>query len=270
MEKTIDIGVNFLNKQLYDNKKQIIENAKENGVEKIIGICNDLSDIKEYKVLKTFEKEVYSTIGCHPHNADKFCENVSKNTKFIRYEAETGEKVVAIGECGLDYDRMFSTKENQIDCFAMQLGIAQELNLPLYIHEREAFDDIYDLLKGADLGKKAVIHCFTGNKEHLEKYLDIGCHIGITGWVTDNKRGGELQEAVKYLPLEKLMIETDAPYLYPRGYNINKVVYGNKGIKINEPANVIYLAEKIAEIKGVTVDEVKSHSYNNTKRFFNI
>jgi TatD DNase family protein len=270
MKKVIDIGVNLLNNQLYKNKEQMIENAKVNGVEKIIGICNNLPDINNYKILKAMYENVYSTVGCHPHNADKFCEDLIKNTKTIRYEAESDQRIVAIGECGLDYDRMYSTKENQLDCFAMQLGIAQDLKLPLYIHERDAFDDVYEFLKEVGLGKQTVIHCFTSNREHLEKYLEIGCYIGITGWVTDQKRGQDLQEAVKHLPLEKLMIETDAPYLYPRGYDIKNVVHGKNGVKVNEPANVIYVAEKIAEIKGISVDEVKEQSYKNTVEFFKI
>ena len=255
MEKVIDIGVNLLNSQININKEKMLERAEANGVEKIIGICNDLPDIRKYKKLKEEESNIYSTIGCHPHNADKFCSELI---------------IVAIGECGLDYDRMYSTKENQIDCFAMQLGIAQDLGLPLYIHEREAFDDVYEFLKEVGLGKQTVIHCFTGDREHLEKYIEIGCHIGITGWVTDEKRGKDLQEAIKHLPLNKLMIETDAPYLYPRGYDIKKVAIGKNGVKINEPANVIYVAEKIAEIKGISVDEVKEQSYKNTIEFFKI
>jgi TatD DNase family protein len=272
MEKTIDIGVNLLNEQIFRNKTEIFKNAEKNNVEKIIGICNNLSDITDYSNFKIFEDNIFSTAGCHPHNANSFCKDLTANAQIIRDDIANGLRTVAVGECGLDYDRMFSTQENQIDCFAVQLGIAQEFNKPLYIHERNAFNDVYDFLKETGLGEKAVIHCFTGNKEHLKKYIDIGCYIGITGWVTDDKRGKDLQDAVKYLPLERLMIETDAPYLYPRKIKVenHEVLYGKNGIKINEPANVIYVADKIAEIKNINSDEIKRCSYENAINFFNL
>ena len=195
-----------------------------------------------------------------PHGADG-----AKAEDFLRIReiVSSNEKIVAVGECGLDYDRMFSTRENQIRCFEHHLKIAEELGKPLFLHEREAAEDfIARFKKHGDLCRHSVVHCFTGSKETLMKYLDMGFYIGITGWICDERRGDALREAVKYIPLERLMIETDAPYLTPR--NI-------KGLdRTNVPQNIKYVAAELARNMGVEEEELIMAVKENTEQFFGI
>ena len=184
MVKYYDIGLNLFNKQFPDPEK-IIEDAKEKEVSCIL----TGTSMKVNKLVDSFVKthDSYGTVGIHPHNAD-----FAKKEDFdlMKEIALENNKIIAIGECGLDYDRMRSTKENQIRCLEKHIVLAEELNMPLFLHERSAVDDfIKRFKKHPEICKKSVVHCFTGNKETLQKYLDMGFYIGITGWICDDKRG---------------------------------------------------------------------------------
>lgn len=181
----------------------------------------------------------------------------------IREIVSGNDRIVAVGECGLDYDRMFSTRENQIRCFDHQIKIAEECGKPLFLHEREAADDfIARFKKHGEICKHSVVHCFTGTKETLQRYLDMGFYIGITGWICDERRADALREAVKYIPLNRIMIETDAPYLTPR--NI-------KGLdRTNVPQNIKYVATELAKNMRVNEEELISAVRENTEAFFRI
>ncbi|MDE6232124.1 MAG: TatD family hydrolase, partial [Lachnospiraceae bacterium] len=209
--KYYDIGLNLFCKQFPEPEK-IIQEAENNGV------CCILTgtDNKENTKIDNFVKNhnTFGTAGIHPHNADR-----ARQEDFNQIEQILSEnkKIVAVGECGLDYDRMFSTKENQIRCLEKHIVLAEKLGKPLFLHERSAADDfIRRFKKHPDICKKSVVHCFTGDKETLDKYLSMGFSIGITGWICDDRRAKELREAVRNIPLDRILVETDAPYLTPK------------------------------------------------------
>lgn len=251
--KYYDIGLNLFCRQFPDPEK-VIREAQENGV------CCILTgtDGKENVEIDAFVKnhDVYGTVGIHPHNADRARQ---EDFRFMeRLLCENG-KLVAVGECGLDYDRMFSTKENQIRCLEKHIVLAEKLDKPLFLHERSAADDfVKRFKKHPDICRKSVVHCFTGNRETLDRYLSMGFSIGITGWICDDKRGKELQEAVRMIPPDRILVETDAPYLTPVPY---------RG-KRNDSRNLPYVLEKLAEWKGVGAEELTRITWENGLRLF--
>lgn len=257
MIRYYDIGLNLFCKQFRDPEK-IIDDAASEGVDCIL----TGSDMKSSESVNIFAKshDCYGTCGIHPHSADSA---KAEDFQRIREIVSGNDKIVAVGECGLDYDRMFSTRENQIRCFEHHIKIAEELGKPLFLHEREAADDfIARFKKHSDICSRAVVHCFTGDKDTLKKYIDMGFYIGVTGWICDERRGGALREAVRYIPLDRIMAETDAPYLTPR--NI-------KGLdRTNVPQNIKYVAAELARNMGVDEAELIAALKENTERFFGI
>ena len=257
MIKYYDIGLNLFCKQFREPEK-IINDAADEGVSCIL----TGSDMKSSESVNKFVKDhdCFGTCGIHPHSADSA---KAEDFQRIREIVSCNEKIVAVGECGLDYDRMFSTRENQVRCFEHHIKIAEELGKPLFLHERDACDDfIARFKKHGDICKHSVVHCFTGDKETLKKYLDMGFYIGITGWICDERRGSALREAVKLIPLDRIMAETDAPYLTPR--NI-------KGLdRTNVPQNIKYVAAELARNMKVSEEELIQALKENTERFFNI
>ena len=182
--------------------------------------------------------------------------------------------VVAVGECGLDYDRNFSSHEDQQTIFRLQLRLAQKLNMPLFFHERAAHDAfVLQVEHHFESNKNApklhgVVHCFTsGQAAHLSRYLEFGFCIGITGWVCNTKGGSQLAEIISSVPRDRIMIETDAPYLIPR--NAPKSAR-RKGLKVNEPRLLPYVASKVAELYGVKVTEVAQWTNQNVQNLFGI
>jgi TatD DNase family protein len=173
--------------------------------------------------------------------------------------------VRAIGECGLDYNRDFSPREVQRQWFEAQVELAAELGMPLFVHERDALDDTVAVLE-PHFAKVpgAVIHCFTGNEESLDRYLELGMHIGITGWICDERRGLHLREIVSRIPLDKLMLETDAPYLIPRSMR-PKAKSGR-----NEPSYLTWVLAAVAEAYGLSEQEVAEQTTKTAERFFDL
>ena len=252
-----DIGLNLFCRQFRDPEK-VIEDAKE------AGVCCILTgtDSRENQKIDTFVTNhiAFGTAGINPHNADR-----AKKEDFDLIEKIILQtpKVVAVGECGLDFDRMFSTKENQIRCLEKQIVLAEKLEKPLFLHERSASSEfVKRFKKHPDICKKSVVHCFTGSKAVLEQYLSMGFSIGITGWICDDRRAKELREAVKILPLDRLLIETDAPYLTPRNVpNLDKT---------NVPENIVYVARELAKYKKVSEEEIIHCARENTERIFGL
>ena len=257
----IDIGANLLDNELLKNFNSIINRSKKSNIKKIIITSSSIDDTHKSKELIDREPDyLYTTVGFHPHNAkdyqDKYYSQMKELCKL--------EYVKAIGECGLDYKRNYSTKTQQIYCFQSHLELASQVNLPMFLHEREAHTDFFNLIRQyIHQVEDVVVHCFTGNKKSLSNYLDIGCYIGITGWITDPKRGYHLHDIIKYIPDDRLMIETDSPYLLPFSEGINNKSY-------NEPSNLIFVLEEIASILKKDKEELSSQIYTNTCKFFNI
>lgn len=257
MIKYYDIGLNLFCKQ-FREPERIINDAADEGVYCIL----TGSDMKSSESVNRSVKDhgCSGTCGIHPHSADSAR---AEDFQRIREIVSSNDRIVAVGECGLDYDRMFSTRENQIRCFEHHIKIAEELGKPLFLHEREATDDfIARFRKHSDICSRSVVHCFTGDKETLKKYVDMGFYIGVTGWICDERRGAPLREAVKYIPRDRIMAETDAPYLTPR--NI-------KGLdRTNVPQNIKYVVAELARNMKIDEGELTELLKENTERFFGI
>lgn len=255
--KYYDIGLNLFCKQ-FPEPENVIEEAQDNGV------CCILTgtDPKENQKIDRFVKthDAYGTAGIHPHNADRAKQ---EDFNLIEQMIAANEKIVAVGECGLDYDRMFSTKENQIRCLEKHIVLAEKLGKPLFLHERSAADDfVKRFKKHPDICAKSVVHCFTGDKKTLDQYLSMGFFIGITGWICDDRRAKELREAVSIIPLERILVETDAPYLTPKNV---------QGLdRTNVPQNIVYVVKELAKYMKVSEEVLIENAKKNTERVFGI
>lgn len=255
--KYYDIGLNLFCRQFPDPEK-VLEEGAAAGVSCIL----TGTDPKENRLIDRFIRthEAYGTAGIHPHNADS-----AKKEDFDQIEAliRGNEKIVAVGECGLDFDRMFSTKENQIRCLEKHIVLAERLEKPLFLHERAASEEfIRRFKKHPAICSRSVVHCFTGDKKTLDRYLSMGFSIGITGWICDDRRAKALREAVKLISLDRVLLETDAPYLTPR--NVPGLA------RTNVPQNIVYVAKELAGYMGVREEELIQHAKENTERIFQI
>tara|TARA_Y100000389_G_scaffold204577_1_gene258105 strand:+ start:4770 stop:5576 length:807 start_codon:yes stop_codon:yes gene_type:complete len=261
VEPLFDIGANLLDRQLFKNFNEIVSKCKTNNIKKIIITSSHIDDT--YKAKELIDREpdlLFTTVGFHPHNAKDY-----KDEYYERMvELCNLDYVKAIGECGLDYKRNYSNKNDQLYCFQKHLELATEINLPMFLHERDAHFDFSKILKEyIHQVEDVVVHCFTGDKTTLEDYLDMGCYIGLTGWITDPNRGHHLHDIIKYIPSNKLMIETDSPYLMPYSYNIDRNKY-------NEPSNLVYVLDAVSCILKKDKRLLANELYNNTCKFFNI
>jgi TatD DNase family protein len=258
----IDIGVNLTNKAFKKDLDQVIERARSAGVEAMVVTGTSIAASRAaLELAKTRPGLLHATAGVHPHDA-KSCNDDTIDTlrELARHDA-----VVAIGECGLDYNRDFSPRPVQDRWFEAQLRLAEELGLPLFLHERDAHARFLEILRPhRDKLAGACVHCFTGTEAELRAYLDLDLHIGITGWIADERRGRHLFELAKLIPMERLMIETDAPYLLPR--NIDEKPKGGR----NEPAFLTWVAKAVAEATGLPEREVADATGRTARAFFRI
>ena len=262
MDNLIDIGLNLMHSSFKRDRVEIIEEAKKVGVKQfIITGTNVNSSQLAAQYASKYPETLYSTSGVHPHDA-KTCNG---HSMFELKKIAKSDCVVAIGECGLDYNRNFSPQDLQRKWFEAQVQLADRLNMPLFLHEREAHEDLYNILKKYDeMPQKSVVHCFTGTKQEAQNYIDLGCYIGVTGWICDMKRGRNLQEAVSIIPPEKLMIETDAPFLIPKNFDFKPKK--NR----NEPKYLPHILNTIALCMGIDAEELSNQVNKNTKEFFKI
>lgn len=258
----IDIGVNLMHRSFNKDREKIIQNAKILGVSPIILTgTTEKSSLQTKNYVSKFNGELYSTAGVHPHNA-KDC---NENTIVNLHKIAKSPYVVAIGECGLDYNRDFSPRNTQRKWFEKQIQLANKFDMPLFLHDREAYDDFRAILEKYEGHiKNAVVHCFTGSKKELKAYLDLGCYIGITGWVCDERRGKNLAKIINIIPEDKLMVETDAPFLIPR--DMKNTQKNNR----NEPSYLPHIFEAIAFNMGKDPKELSKTVYQNTLCFFEI
>ena len=254
----IDSGVNLLSDRF--DIPQVLDKACAQAVNKLLVISSTIEESEQAIQLcnsNAHQVTLRCTAGVHPHYSDHT--NLTTWTKLKTLIAD--KSVSAIGECGLDFNRNFSTKNNQLYAFEQQLALASEFGMGVYLHEREAFDDQINLLeKYAKHLKFMVAHCFTGSKEQMLAYVSLGCYIGITGWLCDEKRGVDLREASLTLPLSKLLLETDSPYLFPKTLRPRS--------SKNEPCNIPYIGEYLANLREQPVALIKSHAYENALALF--
>lgn len=258
----IDIGVNLMNSSFDRDREEVLARAAEAGIEQLIITGTSVESSEEAAhYAKSYPGRLFSTAGVHPHDAKDCGPDTAGRLRRLAGLPE----VVAIGECGLDYNRDFSPRDVQRRWFEEQLRLAEELDMPLFLHERDANADFAAMLKDHPaLIRRAVVHCFTGSAEELYTYLEMGLLIGITGWICDERRGGHLRELVRDIPLDRLMIETDAPYLTPR--DLRPKPKGGR----NEPAFLAHILGVIADCRGEEPAALAAATVRTTRRFFGI
>ena len=261
----VDICVNLTDKVFLGNEETIIDEAKKNNVTKIVLVGNDLESSKS--VVRLAEKfDFVATAGYHPHNAKDW--NSSSYSELL--SLLNNDRVKAVGECGLDFNRNFSTPEVQHTVFMNHISLAKEKKLPLFVHERDAFHQMHNILKNnIEDCKNIVVHCFTGTKNALIDYLDLGVYIGLTGWICDDRRGKHLRDFIHIIPDDKLLIETDSPYLSP--YISRKESEITSAMKqINKPEYLVEVAKDVAKYRNQSYDYICETTYNNYQKFFGI
>lgn len=237
----------------FDNDRDEVIRRSLEELESIIDVGADLESSQRSIQLAHDYSQIYAAVGIHPDEAQKI-EDLEHAISQLKELAEN-PKVVAIGECGLDYHYPNIDKEKQKNLFTAQLKLAQELNLPIIIHCRSAQEEIIQLVKSP---QKGVFHCFAGDKNFLEKVLDLGFYVSFCGNITF-KNAKDLQEVVKAAPIERILLETDSPYLSPEPF---------RGLR-NEPKNVRIICEFIAALKGLDLNEVAQITTENAKKLFN-
>ncbi len=251
-----DTHAHYDDERFDGDRDALLASLPEKGVELVINASCDIPSSRRSIELAEKYPYIYAAVGVHPHDAASFSE---ADADELRRMAKN-ERVVAIGEIGLDYHYDFSPRDVQRAVFARQIALAKETRLPFAVHEREACKDCLDILKAEGVGERAgVMHCFGGSRETAKILLDMGMYLSVGGTVTF-KNNVKTVDTVAYAPIDRLFIETDSPYLAPVPY---------RG-KRNDSSLVRLVAEKIAEIKGMDTDEVVEATKNNAKKFFKI
>ncbi len=260
-EQFFDIGVNLTHPSLVNDIDKVIEEAVEAGVNRMCVTGSDLEEsISAYQLAFSLSDILISTAGIHPHQAKEFTPNYFSEIKDLLKK----EQVKAIGETGLDFYRNFSSEEQQKKSFEAHIELAIEIQKPLFLHVREAHKTFMEILKPVkDHLPKTVVHCFTGSGEELQEYIEMGFYIGITGWICDERRGTHLKGLIDHIPLDKIMIETDAPYLIPRTQKL-------KNSQRNEPKFLPYVAQEIYKNSNKSKELINSSMYLNSLNFFGL
>lgn len=258
----IDIGANLTHESFADDLQAVIQRAADAGVNRMIltgsseqGSCDAVA------LAESDPTRFRATAGVHPHHASEYSDTVQQALlNLLKRDA-----VVAVGECGLDYFRDFSPRADQRSAFQRQIELAQETQLPVFLHQRDAHEDFLSLLQPEiENVSRGVAHCFTGGEAELCAYLELDLYIGITGWICDERRGAHLKEIISLIPTDRLLIETDAPYLMPR------TLRPKPKSRRNEPANLREVLRVIAEVLERTEADVAADTTANAERFFSL
>ncbi len=237
--------------ELTDDIENIIKRAKKNNVSNFIISGCDLKGIQEgIEIINKYE-DIYLTIGFHPDEVDSFNSN---SISYMKELINNNEKIIGIGEIGLDYYHNKDNKNEQINMFKMQLDLAKELDLPVVIHSRDAYEDTYNILKEYNL--KTTIHCFSGSIENAKRYLKLGYFLGIGGVSTF--KNTNLKETLKEIDLSHIVLETDSPYLTPEPFRRER----------NEPMYIKVIAENLSNIKGISIDDITRITTNNVLNIY--
>jgi len=243
---------------IYDHLDDVIKRANDNKVKYLLSICTTQDSFKKIKLIINKYKNIYGTFGIHPHETAK---HKHIDAKYIVETKKDNNKIIGVGETGLDFFYNHSDKSVQIKSFAQHIYAASELDIPIIVHTRNAEAETYDILKSESKNSKlkVLIHCFTGSKDFAKKMIDLNFYISISGIITF-KKSTDLVDVVKYIPNENLLVETDSPYLAPipfRGQD-------------NEPSFIVHTIKKISEIKKVSNENIVDYTTNNFKKLFNI
>lgn len=258
----VDIGANLVSRQFSTDLDGVIARARGQGVARMIVTGTDGPGSRAAADLSRSTEGLWSTAGVHPHHASDFDASTREELSTLSRRAE----VCAIGECGLDFNRNYSPRETQIYAFEQQLELGADTGLPVFLHQRDAHDTFLAMLRNAwpSLSGGAVVHCFTEGPKEAAEYLELGCHLGITGWVADERRGSALREAVREIPLDRLMLETDAPYLMPRN------IQPKPNTGRNEPMNLPWVAREVATLRPEPIEELCRSAWEVTSAFFRL
>lgn len=258
----IDIGANLTHESFDRDRDAVLQRARAAGVAQLVitGASREHSP-KALDLARAHPGVLFATAGVHPHHAVEYTEECDAQMRALLAQPE----VVAVGECGLDYNRDFSPRPAQRRAFERQLQTAVDTGKPLFLHQRDAHADFMAIMKQFD-GQlpAAVVHCFTGTREELFDYLDQDWHIGITGWLCDERRGAHLRELVPGIPAQRLMIETDAPYLLPR--TLRPLPKDRR----NEPAFLPHIAAELARDRGEDADRTAQATTATARAFFRL
>ncbi len=258
----IDIGANLTHVSFEQDFDQVVQDARNAELNHIILTGTDLKTSTAAQAMASQQRDLFSsTAGFHPHVADAMD---SPAFNAIEELASTSE-VVAIGETGLDFNRNYSPCDNQLHVFEQHLELAKQVQKPLFLHQRDAHDDFLQILSRyrADISG-GVVHCFTDTEAALQDYINLDMYIGITGWICDERRGLELQQHVRLIPDERLLIETDAPYLLPRSLE------PKPKSRRNEPKHLVEVLKTIAACRGQSEQEVAELTTANARRLFGL
>jgi TatD DNase family protein len=258
----IDIGANLGHESFARDLPEVLARARAAGVVQMVitGASREGSH-QALEIARAHPGFLFATAGVHPHHATEYTQEADAEMRALHAAPE----VVAVGECGLDYHRDFSPRPSQRSAFERQLQIAADTGKPLFLHQRDAHDDFLAILKNfAGRIGPAVVHCFTGTEAQLRECLDAGYYIGITGWLCDERRGLHLREMVRYIPADRLMIETDSPYLLPRS------VRPLPSHRRNEPMYLRHIVEELARDRGEPVQQTAAASTAAARDFFRL
>lgn len=258
----IDIGINLTHDSYDADREAVIARAAQVGVVQLIvtGASGD-STRKAIELSRRHPGTLFATAGVHPHHA---CE-LTRELLIELGQLALLPQVLAIGECGLDYYRNFSPRQTQQQAFHRQLELAAQVGKPVFLHQRDAHGDFVAILREHRKNLAgAVAHCFTGGSAELERYLEMGLAIGITGWICDERRGRHLLELVREIPSDRLLLETDGPYLLPRDLEVRPAT------RRNEPALLPHIARVVARARGESAEALASSSTAAARRVFRI
>lgn len=260
--KLIDIGVNLAHDSFDADHDEVIRRATKAGVSRMVLTgSSESSNVAALSLARSHPGKLWSTAGLHPHHASEYNDNLHASIRSLLDEPE----VVAVGECGLDYFRNLSPRDAQRIAFERQLDLATESGLPVFLHQRDAHVEFVDILKPRLDGlTRAVAHCFTGTESELCELLDLGLYVGITGWICDERRGSHLKDIVHLIPHDRLMIETDAPYLLPRSLSPKPRTHRN------EPMWLVEILRVIAEARGEALETLAAATTHTAEEFFGI
>ncbi len=258
----LDIGANLTHESFQHDLDAVLQRARVQGVTRIVVTgASRVGSEHALALARAHPGTLFATAGVHPHHAIDYDDAADARLR----ELARDPAVRAVGETGLDYNRNYSPREVQLRVFERQLQIATDLQMPLFLHQRDAHADFVALLRHwRDQVPGAVVHCFTDTGEALRDYLDLDCHIGITGWICDERRGTHLRELVRTIPANRLMIETDAPYLLPR------TVRPPPSHRRNEPMYLKHICEEIARDRGESAEVTAANSAATAEAFFNL
>ncbi len=262
MSELVDIGANLTHAAFADDLSEVLARARAAGVATIVVTGTTVSEsLRAAELAAAHPDMVYATAGVHPHHARE-CD--ARTIPALR-ELAGRPRVVALGECGLDFNRNYSPHPDQEKWFLAQLELACKLAKPLFLHSRDAHPRFAEILRAhRDRLPRAVAHSFTGGADELRAYLDRGLYVGITGWICDERRGRHLLELVREIPADRLLVETDAPYLTPRD------LHPQPKARRNEPAFLPHILGAVARARGEAPAQTAKATARNARTFFGL